>query len=73
MPYTPILTVFGVILGLADKLWVNNKNQENVDGNIIHKTTESYHNPDPALVFLIFLPALIFESAFNSDWYTFRR
>ena len=35
--------------------------------------TDTYHNPQPALVFLVFLPALIFESAFNSDWYTFRR
>ena len=25
------------------------------------------------MVFLIFLPALIFESAFNADWFTFRR
>ena len=25
------------------------------------------------MVFLIFLPALIFESAFNADWFTFKR
>lgn len=40
---------------------------------MIHRTTQNYHTPEPALVFLVFLPALIFESAFNSDWYTFRR
>jgi len=25
------------------------------------------------MIFLIFLPALIFESAFNADWFTFKR
>ena len=32
-----------------------------------------FYDPSPELVFLIFLPALIFESAFNSDWYVFKR
>lgn len=25
------------------------------------------------MIFLLFLPALIFESAFNADWFTFKR
>lgn len=33
----------------------------------------SFNNPAPELVFLIFLPALIFESAAKSDWYIFKR
>ena len=32
-----------------------------------------FYDPSPELIFLIFLPALIFESAFNSDWYVFKR
>jgi len=30
-------------------------------------------NIDPHLLLFVFLPALIFESAFNSDWHTFRK
>ena len=39
----------------------------------IRQAMESFHAPEPKLIFLVFLPALIFESAFNSDWYTFKR
>ena len=65
----------GVALGIADRLWMNKHEGEGEDleDNVIHQTTTNYHSPEPALVFLIFLPALIFESAFNSDWYTFKR
>ena len=106
IPFTPLLTVVGLILGVADRLWVNkieNDQQESATANaegrllsggsvpledekgaeeahehldtkqVLDLTTETYHNPEPALVFLLFLPALIFESAFNSDWYTFKR
>ena len=34
---------------------------------------ERWHNPPPKMIFLLFLPALIFESAFNADWFTFKR
>ena len=34
---------------------------------------ERWHNPPPRVIFLLFLPALIFESAFNADWFTFKR
>ncbi len=40
---------------------------------ILRQSMENFHAPEPKLIFLIFLPALIFESAFNSDWYTFKR
>ena len=30
-------------------------------------------NIDPHLLLFVFLPALIFESAFNSDWHIFRK
>ena len=77
LPYTPLLTVFGVVLALLDKLYLDNKTASDGEldthASVYDRTTEGYHNPEPALVFLIFLPALIFESAFNSDWYTFRR
>ena len=28
---------------------------------------------DPHLLLLLFIPALIFESAFNSDWHVFKK
>ena len=62
IPYTSIITVFGVILGIyyeglgrlgvAVKIW-----SRGIDAH---------------LLLLLFLPALIFESAFNSDWHIFK-
>lgn len=36
------------------------------------KAIEIWSSMDPHLILLIFLPALIFESAFNSDWHIFK-
>jgi NhaP-type Na+/H+ or K+/H+ antiporter len=30
-------------------------------------------NLDPHVILLLFIPPLIFESAYNSDWHTFRK
>lgn len=38
----------------------------------IGKAIIAYSDFDPHLLLLIFLPALIFESAFNSDWHIFK-
>lgn len=86
VPYTPTLTVFGVVIGIIEKTYVQANNiiagDENHAGQTdeTHTTTpmivtvqENFRTPAPEIVFLIFLPALIFESAFNSDWYTFKR
>ena len=74
-PYTPLVTIAGVIYGALDrKLFPEELTDAELDhANPYKQTLEGIHNPSPILVFLIFLPALIFESAFNSDWYTFKR
>ena len=94
IPYTPVLTVVGLIFGLLDHFVFNESieehaveevvkelhipQQEQVDihaplESVVRQTLHGFYDPSPELVFLIFLPALIFESAFNSDWYTFKR
>ena len=78
IPYTPVLTIVGAILSIivrniAKKKELNILTSEIEEDTVFYHTAENYHKPEPALVFLIFLPALIFESAFNSDWYTFKR
>ena len=76
VPYTPVLTIVAVILGMCDK-WMQGGRDTPSDSVIgetaIVQVNYGFHNPSPELVFLIFLPALIFESAFNSDWHTFKR
>lgn len=61
IPYTSIITVFGLILGIyyesLGRLGVAVKVWSTIDAH---------------LLLLLFLPALIFESAFNSDWHIFK-
>lgn len=39
----------------------------------MRQASDAFHFPEPRIIFLLFLPALIFESAFSCDWYTFKR
>lgn len=43
-----------------------------LDMGRIGKAIIAYSDFNPHLLLLIFLPALIFESAFNSDWHIFK-
>jgi len=80
-PYTPSITVLGVIIGVVEKNYINATYEQVDEGDFVELEKRStmvqvqsgWLRPSPELVFLIFLPALIFESAFNSDWYTFKR
>jgi len=77
IPYTPVLTILGVIIGVMDKTyWADSEVEGEEDlkhEHVYRQISESWHEPTPEIVFLVFLPALIFESAFNADWYTFKR
>ena len=88
IPYTPVLTVFGVVVAMIEQAYIKANDlkvgevdsHEPTTGEDSHSSVpnivtvqEDYRQPAPEIVFLIFLPALIFESAFNSDWYTFKR
>jgi NhaP-type Na+/H+ or K+/H+ antiporter len=61
IPFTSLVTIIGVVLGRFYKSLGR-----------IGKAIEIYSNIDAHLILLLFLPALIFESAFNSDWHTFK-
>lgn len=58
-----MITVFGLFLGSF--------------GHYMEETTaasiKAWSEIDPHLLLFVFLPALIFESAFNSDWHIFRK
>ena len=59
LPYTPFVTLVGLIVGLTDLT--------------LDATLASWLNLHPHFILFLFLPALIFESSVNCDWYIFRR
>ena len=62
IPYTPLLAIFGVVVGIL-----------HANGYVPYKEAlDVWVNIDPHIVLIVFMPALIFESAFNSDWHIFK-
>lgn len=62
IPYTPMLFLIGMFVGIFEK-------NLGLIGEAVNKV--SMINPHGIL--MIFLPILIFESGFNSDWHTFKK
>ena len=58
IPWTPILTIFGITIGLLSKYLGSWGDGIDFASNI-----------SPHLFFMIFLPPLIFESSFSIDWH----
>jgi NhaP-type Na+/H+ or K+/H+ antiporter len=56
-----MITVLGVLLGIYSQ-----------NLGRLGRAIEVWANFDPHLLLLVFLPALIFESAFNCDWHIFK-
>ena len=90
LPFTPFLTIFGMIVGYCSTLSSYLRHDEFMElseedqlsyledtshsiGLQIAYALDGFKSPNPHLVILIFLPALIFESAYNSDYYTFKK
>ena len=63
IPYTVILMVVGLLIGLASRS----------DQLSFLNDYTSIANIDPHLLLLVFLPTLIFESAFIMDFHTFKK
>ena len=61
IPFTTIICVIGLLIGYFHSAF--GKLEEPLQG---------WSEMDPHLLMMIFLPALIFESAFNSDWHIFK-
>ncbi|CAK89999.1 unnamed protein product (macronuclear) [Paramecium tetraurelia] len=61
IPYSPMILALGLAVGLS---------QEYLGkiGNSAHILSKMH----PHLIVFIFIPVLLFESAFNCDWYTFK-
>ena len=62
VPFTPTLFVVSILMGKFSSSL-----------GIIGDSIEATSGIDPRGILLIFLPPLIFESSFNSDWYVFRK
>lgn len=62
IPYTPTLFVIGLAIGLYSTYL-----------GIFGEALKGVINMDPHGLLSIFLPPLIFESGFNSDWHIFRK
>ena len=62
LPFTPTLFIASIVMGkFSDDL------------GIIGDSIKATSGIDPRGILLIFLPPLIFQSSFNSDWYVFRK
>ena len=62
IPYTPMVLVLGGIIGSFGD-----------DNNSVNETTKWIIGIDPHAMLSIFIPALVFESAFNSDGFILNR
>jgi NhaP-type Na+/H+ or K+/H+ antiporter len=61
-PFTPMLLIAGIIWGgMAEHL------------GMIGASALSWENIGAHTILIIFIPALIYESAFGTDWHTFKR
>lgn len=59
IPYTPMVTIAGILIGFSPFH--------------DHAAISVLHGLDPGVILLVFIPALIFESAYSLDWHTFRK
>lgn len=70
-PYTVILLIIGVVLGviarlhIENDLWINTK--------IILESVRWASQMDPKVLLFVFLPILIFEGSFAMDLHTFKK
>ena len=61
IPYTSMITVVGLILGYYHSHM-----------GILKTALKTWAAMPPHLLLFIFIPALIFESAFSTDWHIFK-
>ena len=67
IPYTVLLLIFGICLGVADRLdWFS-------EFGSLHIAVNWAGTIDPHLILYVFLPTLIFEAAFAMDVHTFKK
>jgi hypothetical protein len=64
LPFTSIIAVIGFIFGYF-------VHPDDPNGKRFYKLLYPWEHIDPHVMLLVFMPALIFESAFNTDPYIF--
>jgi ABC-type microcin C transport system permease subunit YejE len=69
LPYTSLITIIGVVLGVLAEGYPHLIGGE---CGKLDLAIHAYSSIPPHFLLLVFLPALIFESAFNSDWHIFK-
>lgn len=62
IPYTPMVLIFGLIAGYYNESW-----------GILGKAIHLVNDIDPHTLLMVFIPALIFEGAYNTDAYVFNK
>jgi NhaP-type Na+/H+ or K+/H+ antiporter len=62
VPFTSLLTIIGFLMGF----FVQNKD------SMLFKAMYPWEHMDPHVMLALFMPALIFESAFKTDWHIFK-
>eukprot|EP00753_Platysulcus_tardus_P007775 PLAT15481.1.p1 GENE.PLAT15481.1~~PLAT15481.1.p1 ORF type:complete len:1352 (-),score=644.53 PLAT15481.1:882-4937(-) len=65
LPYTVLVMLAGVLLGALSPFAYLSSNTQ--------ASQNAWASIDPHILLFIFLPALLFESAFSTDWHVFRR
>ncbi|MBN1604517.1 MAG: sodium:proton antiporter [Chitinispirillaceae bacterium] len=68
IPYTVLLVVTGVLLGVITRFHLISDSFE-----VVYRSISWAGSINPHVVFFVFLPTLIFEAAFGMDWHTFRK
>lgn len=64
IPYTPMISVLGLVLGIVNA-------SSDIMGDL-KQPLNIWAGIKPYIILFVFLPALIFESAFESDWHIFK-
>lgn len=62
IPYTPLIIASGMLIGHYRSYL-----------GIIGTAATAFYRIKPRLCLMIFAPTLAFDSAYSTDWYTFRR
>lgn len=62
IPYTPMILIMGLVCGYYHESW-----------GILGKSIHLVNDIDPHTLLMVFIPALIFEGAYNTDAYVFHK
>ncbi|WP_210396918.1 cation:proton antiporter [Motiliproteus sediminis] len=68
IPYSVALLALGLLVGVVDRIWIDHQSWPRLDATLSQLT-----DLDPHLILFLFLPILIFESAYSLQPHLLRR